>query len=35
MKQKSLRTFDPAGVVFGVVLPLAVAALCLVLAYLW
>ncbi|MGB6275589.1 MAG: DUF1648 domain-containing protein [Rhodococcus sp. (in: high G+C Gram-positive bacteria)] len=35
MKQKALRTFDPAGVVFGVVVPLAVAALGLVLAYLW
>lgn len=29
------RTFDPAGVVFGVVLPLAAAVLGLVLAYFW
>ncbi len=35
MKAKALRTFDPAGVVFGVVVPLVVAALGLVLAYLW
>ncbi|MCZ4563195.1 DUF1648 domain-containing protein [Rhodococcus sp. IEGM 1401] len=35
MKAKALRTFDPAGVVFGVAVPLVVAALGLVLAYLW
>nr|WP_314145552.1 DUF1648 domain-containing protein [uncultured Rhodococcus sp.] len=35
MKAKALRTFDPAGVVFGVVVPLVVATLGLVLAYLW
>ncbi|MEK8074093.1 DUF1648 domain-containing protein [Rhodococcoides navarretei] len=35
MKTRASRTFDPAGVVFGVAVPLAVAALCLVLAYLW
>ncbi|MGV8872674.1 MAG: DUF1648 domain-containing protein [Rhodococcus sp. (in: high G+C Gram-positive bacteria)] len=35
MRQTALRRFDPAGVVFGVVVPLAVAALGLVLAYLW
>ncbi|MFY2790305.1 DUF1648 domain-containing protein [Rhodococcus sp. MALMAid1271] len=35
MKPKSVRTFDPVGVLFGVVVPLAVAALGPVLAHLW
>ncbi|WP_032401685.1 hypothetical protein [Rhodococcoides fascians] len=35
MKTRASRTFDPAGVVFGVLGPLVVAALVLVLAYLW
>lgn len=35
MKPTGQRTFDPAGVVFGVVVPLAVAALGVVLAYAW
>ncbi|MFI8566216.1 DUF1648 domain-containing protein [Rhodococcus sp. NPDC078407] len=35
MKTRASRTFDPAGVVFGVAVPIAVAALGLVLAYVW
>ncbi|CCQ14155.1 Hypothetical membrane protein [Rhodococcus sp. AW25M09] len=35
MKTRSARTFDPAGVMFGVLVPLVVAALGLVLAHLW